>query len=379
MKIKTNYTIPKLCTRKNDLKKDWFVYFYYTDQQSGVKKLFRYKLGINYHKTKKEREREAEAIKFNLLERLENGWNPFTNETEKSSEKLTIIEAIESALNLKKTTLTKNSKKTYSDAVRIFKQYLVKKSLSHLYAYNFTGTMAQAYFDYLLMERRYSGVSHNNHLSFLSSLFSALEERQILQSNPCNVIKKVAEERGKNTTYSAEEESRFIEYIENKNFGFYLATRFVKYCFLRRTELHGLQVKHINLDNKTVVIPSDNAKSKFQDSVTIPKTLEAIIEKSGILGLPQDTYVFSKRFRPGHQKVNDDNGLTGKQKNLNRRLKIKPECSFYSWKHTGVVELYKLTKDPYIVMRQCRHSDIKTTMIYLRALGCGVNEHVREW
>ena len=47
--------------------------------------------------------------------------------------------------------------------------------------------------------------------------------------------------------------------------------------------------------------------------------------------------------------------------------------------HTGVVDLYNHTKDAYIVMRQCRHSDIKMTMIYLRSLGCGVNEQVREW
>ena len=46
---------------------------------------------------------------------------------------------------------------------------------------------------------------------------------------------------------------------------------------------------------------------------------------------------------------------------------------------TGVVDLYNHTKDAYIVMRQCRHSDIKMTMIYLRSLGCGVNEQVRDW
>ena len=44
-----------------------------------------------------------------------------------------------------------------------------------------------------------------------------------------------------------------------------------------------------------------------------------------------------------------------------------------------VIQFIVYKKNAYIVMRQCRHSDIKMTMIYLRSLGCGVNEQVREW
>lgn len=71
--------------------------------------------------------------------------------------------------------------------------------------------------------------------------------------------------------------------------------------------------------------------------------------------------------------------LSDKQRVVNKENNIRSECTFYSWKHTGVVDLYNHTKDAYIVMRQCRHSDIKMTMIYLRSLGCGVNEQVRDW
>ena len=57
--------------------------------------------------------------------------------------------------------------------------------------------------------------------------------------------------------------------------------------------------------------------------------------------------------------------------------KIKAK-GFYAWKHSGVCALYNATKDPYIVMSQARHSDIKTTMIYLRSLGLTVNERIRQ-
>jgi len=89
-------------------------------------------------------------------------------------------------------------------------------------------------------------------------------------------------------TYSEADEAKF-EKIRDTDPDFYLATRFVRYCFLRRTELAKLQVKHINWENKTIIIPSKNAKSRVQDSVTIPKTLERMIRQSGVLELDPET------------------------------------------------------------------------------------------
>ena len=117
----------------------------------------------------------------------------------------------------------------------------------------------------------------------------------------------------------------------------------------------------------------------MQDSVTIPGTLERMIEKAGFLELDPETYLFGKHFEPSLEWLNRVDDFSDMQRDINSRLGIGKGRTFYSWKHTGVVELYNLTKDPYTVMRQCRHTDIKMTMIYLRSLGCGVNEQVREW
>lgn len=107
--------------------------------------------------------------------------------------------------------------------------------------------------------------------------------------------------------------------------------------------------------------------------------MERIIVDSGIMNLDPSLFVFGSGFNPGTDHVGDDRVFTTKQNKINRKIGIRNECTFYSWKHTGVVDLYNLTKDPYTVMRQCRHKDLETTMRYLRSLGCGVNELVREW
>jgi len=107
--------------------------------------------------------------------------------------------------------------------------------------------------------------------------------------------------------------------------------------------------------------------------------LEGFISDMGILTLEPELYIFGKFFKPSLIRLNREDDFTKYQQEINKLLEVNSHSSFYSWKHTGVVELYGLTKDPYTVMRQCRHTDVGTTMIYLRALGCGVNEDVREW
>lgn len=384
MKIKKNFSTPKLCTCKGDISKPWYVYFNFTDPLSGQKKLFRYKLGINTFKTKREREDEASIIILALNKRLRDGWNPLTDQVDEEESRLevTVSKALDEVLEIKKAFITKESFRTYHNQIKLFKGWLKSSKLDHLYVQNFDKFKAQKFMDYLLRERNYRGKAHNTQLSAMKSFYNAIIERYpVVQINPFVKIKSVPEDSGKNTTYSKEEEERIVTYLRKKNKYFFYATRFVKYCFFRRTELSKLKVKHINWDNKTIVVPSENSKGRLQNSVTIPGSLETIIEEMEILKLDPETFIFGKNFQPSLKKLSRNDDFTDFQRKVNNELQIKEECTFYSWKHTGVCELYNAMnpKDPYVVMRQCRHTDIKMTMIYLRSLGLIINEQVRNW
>jgi integrase len=370
-----NYTIPKLYTAKNNLSKDWYVYFYYTHERK--KKLFKYRGGINYVKTKKEKVIEGNALVRALAEKLESGWNPFTNDKTKSEDK-TLVNCIDEVYNIKCAYMTPRSQKTYYDQLNLFKKWLKLESIDHLYVQNVRREHIRSYLDWLLGVKKYTGKTHNGHLSTIKTFFNEFVERKYIEKSPVHGFKMLREEVGKNNTYSEHEEKLFEE-IMTENPNFYLATRFVRYCFFRRSELSKIQVKHINWQSKTIIVPSENAKNRSQDSVTIPKTLERLIIKHRLMELDQEMYLFGKDFKPSPVKLNRVDDYTDFQREINRRLGIKKECTFYSWKHTGAVELYQRTKDVYVVMRQCRHSDIKVTMRYLRSLGCMVSEQVREW
>lgn len=375
----TNYSFPKLCDRGGDLSKQWYVYLYYTGSD-GVRKQFRYSEGINSLKTKRERRAEANALVEAITALLKKGWSPVTNtmEATENIQPKTISAAFDEIFEIKKAYLTSESIRTYKNQIDLFKGWLVKKKLDHLYTQNFTADHARKYCDWMLRDKKYCGKTYNGHLTMLRTFFTEMVNRKYLPTSPVAGFKFVRQEVGKNTTYSEVDEKKFEE-IRYKNPEFYLATRFVRYCFLRRTELAKLQVKHISWNNKTIIIPSKNAKSRVQDSVTIPGTLEKLIELSGLLHLDPETYIFGKYFKPATKAINDLDDFSDRQREVNRVLGIDKGRTFYSWKHTGAVELYNLTKDPYTVMRQCRHTDIKMTMTYLRSLGCGVNEQVRRW
>lgn len=370
--MKALYTPPKLYSANGDITKDWYVYLTYN------KKQYRYKLGINLIKNRKEREAEGRAIIAALTIKLNSGWNPETKETE-GRQDITIVDAIAEILSIKKSYITARSFKTYYDQTNLFKKWLTLNRYDHLYTHNFTDTHARKYFDWLLTYKRYCGKTYNGHLTCLRTFFNAMVDRGMIKQSPLIGFKPARQDSGKNVAYTPEDEAKLIKFMQADDFGFYFATRVVRYCFLRRSELIRLQVKHIRWQNKTIIIPSENSKSRIQDSVTIPKSLEKLFEKSGILGMDSDTYLFGKNFKPSSERMKRIDDLSDKQRVVNKENNIRPECTFYSWKHTGVVDLYNHTKDAYIVMRQCRHSDIKMTMIYLRSLGCGINEQVRDW
>lgn len=374
-----NYTTPKLYNAKGDISKDWYVYFYYTNTVSGEKKQFRYKTGINRIKNKRKREEFARDIIEVLSDKLEAGWNPFTDTTEEKAGAVTILKAIDSVLSRKEGYLTPISYKSYFTRTRLLKQWLVKNNLSSLYAHNITTQHMRKYFDQMIEVRGVTGRTHNNHLTTLNAYFNDMIEREIILSNPLAGIKPVRQDVGKISTYSENEEKKLSKHMAEDNFYFFMATRFVRYCFVRRTELVNIQVKHINWRSKTLTIPSESSKSRVQDSVTISQSLEKLIIEAGYLELNPEMYLFGKKFIPSLIKQTRLDDFSEKQRYYNNLLGIKEECSFYSWKHTGAVELYNHTKDPYVVLRQCRHSDIRMTMIYLRSLGCGVSEQVRSW
>ena len=241
----TNYSTPKLCDRGGDLSKQWYVYLYYTNS-SGVRKQFRFSEGVNVLKTKRERRTEANALIEALTYQLRSGWSPVTNTVENRDgpHLKTVSAAFDEIFEIKKAYLTGESIRTYKNQIDLFKGWIVAKSLttstrrtSRLITRESTATGCCGK---KILRKDVQRTSH-----YAPDILHGDGQQEIHADKPrCRIQVCTAGDR-KNITYSAEDEKLFKS-IRDVHPEFYLATRFVKYCFLRRTELAKLQVKHIN-------------------------------------------------------------------------------------------------------------------------------------
>lgn len=205
------------------------------------------------------------------------GWNPFERQCDNIKKK--IGPELDEMLSVRSCTLRKRSIEMYRCVLKFFKLWCEAKGYNTLRSDQFTHLQALEYVDYLKRERKYSSKTCNDTVGYLKTLFFMLVERDIIKSNPFCKIKKSKEEKGKNVAFTPEEIDKVIKYMKIHNERLYYATQFVRYAFIRRTELMYLKVHHISIENQTITIPSEVSKTGKQDSITIPRSLEKVIKE----------------------------------------------------------------------------------------------------
>jgi len=357
----------------------WSVFFRAVNPTTGEKKAFKYETGLNNKKlSKAERTANAKALKDYFTNQLKSNWDPFTKTYQKES--LTLIENLYEILKLKKS-LKPKTYSNYTDTVSMFKVWLKKAGYLNILAERFTNKMAREYLDYTLVELNNSGKTHNNRLGYLKTLFNdiyARDEEIFTMVNPFKRISKQPERKGRIFAFTKSELTILKNYLSVHNKDFYHACCFMYYAALRRPDLKALQIKHINMDNKMIIVHSGSTKNLKQESITICKELERIIEGMDLEKYNPEWYVFGDRFQISKNPIKRINDFTEYFREVASLLNIDKTKTFYSYKHTGLSDLYIATKDIYLIMKHARHSDVKITMKYLESLGLLTNDLIRE-
>jgi len=376
-----SFTEPALCHYNHDISKSWFIYFDITNVATGEKIRKQVRADINKSKDKKGRLAAANALISAWTNLINSGlFNPFEKDSESGGMDLpkNVLEAVDKIFDLKSASLKSESIRSYGDISKRFKAWCKTKHLHTIPLYAFNHTMAQGYCDYLLLERKYSGKTHNNHLNIMRGFFSLMKKRwpALVKENPFKEIEMLPTDIGGNLAYTAKEREVLINYFKEHKKRVYYAIQFMFHGFIRKTELTYLRVGDIDWENGTITINSKAAKNRNQDSITIPEGLFPILYEMGLDMAPKHFYIFGHLMETSEKKISSQNRIStahmvGKKK---AGLPENDGKSFYSWKHTGVVSYWSVIKDPYYMMRQLRHSDLKTTMIYMKSLGLMPND-----
>ncbi len=373
-----NYTKPKVYHNDFDVNKTWFVAFRYTDLASGMTRQFQYRGDINKQKTKRDKIAEANALRDVLYQMLLDGFNPFTGITRKQSNfSGTLIDTVDQLNEMRENTIKRESTRTYKDVAKVFNEWLKSQGISKITPTQFSNQLARKYLDYCL-GLGYNSSTHNKHLSMLITLFNLMLDREYVKLNPFKGIKPLRRDIGKNIAFTINERRDLSEAIAAENKPLSLFIQFMFYCFLRRTEILCLRIKDIDIENRSILVAFGSSKSRKQENVTIPSAFIDVLKSYNLNEHDGNFYVFSKLMLPGPTIRKKADSISDKHRVYLRRLNISNEKTIYSWKHTGVIELYNEIKDPYAVMRQLRHHDLQTTMFYLKSLGLSSNKPVWE-
>jgi integrase/recombinase XerD len=372
------WTEPLLCHYDYDIKRTWFVYFDFTDRLTvqTIRKQFRGDL-YKFKTVEKRKARAKEMIAF-WKQELREGWNPLVKSSvHKMPYNYKVSEAFSQVLSLHLPSLKKRAVETYTYVNKKFLAW-VKENRYDVDMKDFTHSMASEYMDYLITVCKYSGRTHNDHLIILKVLINAMIEREWILKNPFKKIKPKKTTIGRNLAYSDDEREALKNLLYEQDRDMYYFSQIMYYCFIRRSELAGLRICDIDMDNHTITIPADVSKNKSQESVVIPVGLEPVLKEMQLSRYNQNDFVFGYRLQRSSQPYANVNHISTRHNKFLKKLNIDSQKGLYSHKHSGVCVAYYATgKDIYSLMRQLRHRDLNTTQVYLKSLGLTQNDVFR--
>lgn len=374
---KIKFTEPKLCSYGNDItRNDWFVYFDALNLLTGETLRKQYRGGINKCKTKTDRLAQASALIYYWKSQMKSGWSPFGETLINIFPNLQ--DALQSIIELKSTSCSKRTIYSYTHAAKMFVKWFADNRIDNIKINQVTKVHAREYIDYLALNKNYSGRSLNDQLTMLGTFFNCMVDRDWIVKSPFKGIKKGKVEIGRNIAFTEPERKLLLDHLYNNDRQMFYFTQFIYYCFIRRSELTRLRIRDIDFNSMTIIIPADCSKNKKQESVVIPYSFISILNEMGLQSYKSDWFIFGRELKPSATQYINYNHISTRHNQQSKALGIDNQKGLYSHKHSGVCALYKALKgDLHSIMRQCRHTDISTTQIYLKSMGLLENDSVR--
>lgn len=212
----------------------------------------------------------------------------------------------------------------------------------------------------------------NARLSAIISFYDFLKENEVVVDNPCSNNKKLKVPEKTTVTYLTPKEVKEIKFVIEKGKG-----RYKKYinrdiaiielgCStgLRVSAIVNIDIEDIDMNNnKITVIEKGNKKRDIFFGNNTKETLQTWIEdRKNIIGNNTGALFISKnKTRMSRNAVSD------MLKSATKEAKIDKNITPHKMRSTFGMNFYEQTKDIYLTQNMMGHSNIKNTMIYVKA------------
>ncbi len=268
-------------------------------------------------------------------------------------------------LSFMKVKVNNKSYENYVSKMRIFNAWLDKSKLSHLNIKNITREHIIQFATYLATDHNLARLSIKKYIQIIHTFFDFEIEKGVIANNPAVKIPALGRIVDcAATPFEKDERKRLKAAIEANDPQLWLACEIQYYCAIRPgTELRLMKIGWIDFDRSKFRIPSTESKSRRIDIVDIP----AFLMEKLMVYKPYDKnlYLFGKYGQPNIDPVGK-NTLRNRFNRYRDALEISKDRKFYSWKHTGAIQLLDNGLKPYDLKNHLRHKSFATTEIYIK-------------
>lgn len=334
---------------KNDLKKDWYIQYYFYDPAHDKPKYVVVK-GMNSFKTVLERIEATKVILDNELYMLEvEGYNPITKEfrgrgsIDPSGEiaidgNAPVTEAIKYIVPT--LDISDNTKADIKNVSKYFNESLIATKNSRLRISDIKRRNIHTALNYTAIEKGYSNDRFNKMRSYIMMIFKRLNEFDIIESNPVVGIPKRKTVKRLRKHHSPDQVERIKNHLEKNYYTFYRYLIIFFHSGCRSTELFRLQVKHVDIASSSFMVTVIKGGKREEQLRGINKNV-LHLWKELLEGSKPNDFVFSKGLETGKKKISERQITIRYNRHVKEKLNI--DVDFYAFKHlhtTKVIELY---------------------------------------
>lgn len=390
-----NIIYPKLKFSKGNLSKPWYVEYSLRNPVTGKMERKRVYTGFKEIDTYEGRIEHGNKLVAELTQQIKNGDISFTNQVvytdkllfdttpgrlrNKTAEKNSYRVLASKFLSYKETEIQEKTMQTYRSKLRLFGEFLNSKGLE---AKNIR-TVKNRYVVEFLKGCADDGLARLTIEKYQQILFTffkwVIENERVEVANPVMNIQRM----GKVVDESAPALSDKVRNLLRKNIEYtdpqlWLGCCIQYYTAIRPgTEMRLLQLKNINLELRTITVRNYIAKNLRTEMVDIPDQLYLMLLDWNLENYNQDWYLFGSGGVPGEKPLGK-NTLRVRFNAVRDKLNLSKEVKFYSWKHSGALELKESGANMYDIQRHFRHESITTTEGYWRKRLGGAGKRIKK-
>ena len=231
------------------------------------------------------------------------------------------------------------------------------------------------------MSEKYSAKTIRNTISLLSSAYDNAIRLGQLSKNPCKMVTLPKKEQPKIDIFDNEQIAVFLNALDDERLDYKVAYQLALFCGLRRSEILGLQEKHINVPFRCVTVEQSRHNVKGSDYVQTTKTesshrtiavpdfvMENIIELLDVHNSFQYKHT-DYLIQNGFGQPMTPSALTTQIYRIEERAGL-PQVSLHDLRHTFASMLNNANVDIAMISRELGHSSINITLgIYTHAFG----------